>query len=80
MQNIRCNMNCMGGFTGRKELVSSFTNEPVDQRDTKSGRFLNSRSACDRVNLDPGVVEVVISELDLTQLAYCLFLVKQANL
>ena len=44
------------------------------QADTNAGRFLSSRSAWDRANLGPGVVEMVISGQDPTQLVYCLCL------
>ena len=41
---------------------------------TKADRFLSSGSAMDRVNLGPGVVEMVISGWAPTQLAYYLCL------
>lgn len=34
---------------------------------TKTGKFLSSRSAWDRANLNPGRVKMVISEPDPTQ-------------
>jgi hypothetical protein len=45
--------------------------EPACQKDRKTSRFLSSRSAWDRANLNLGM-GVVISEPDPTQLAYCL--------
>ena len=46
---------------------------------TKASRFLSSRSAWDGDSLVPYVVGMEISELDATQLAYCLCLQKQAD-
>ena len=40
---------------------------------TKAGRFLSSGSAWDRASLGSGVVGVVISGQDPTQLVYCLY-------
>ena len=40
---------------------------------TKAGRFLSSRSAWDRASLGPGVVEMVISRQDPTELAHCAY-------
>jgi hypothetical protein len=48
--------------------------EPVCQKDTKAGRFLNSKLARDRARLGPDVLGIAISERDLTQIAYCLCL------
>ena len=46
--------------------------KPVCQTDTKVGRLLSSRSTRDRVNLGLGVLGMVISEADPTQLSFCL--------
>ena len=46
---------------------------------TNASRFLSSRSALDRASLGPGVVGIVISGWDSTQLAYCLCLHSQAD-
>jgi hypothetical protein len=45
-----------------------------------AGRFLSSRSAWNRATLSPSVVRMVIQEPDPTQLIYCLYLQKQADL
>ena len=46
------------------------------QKDTKTGRFLSSRSAWDIARLGPGVAEMVISEQGPNRLSYDLFLTK----
>jgi hypothetical protein len=40
--------------------------DPACEKDTKAGRFLNSRLAWEKVNLDPGVVRMVILGRDFT--------------
>ena len=72
-------MNCMRGFTDLKEQRQLYY-EPACQKDTKAGRILSSRSAWDRASLGPGMVGMVISGQDPTQLIYCLCLQRQADL
>jgi hypothetical protein len=60
-------MNYMRGFTDRKEQTP-WHRETACQKDTKAGRFPSSRLAWDRMNLGPGVVGMVISGWDPTQL------------
>ena len=45
----------------------------------KAYRFLGSMSVWYRARLSPGVIGMVISEQDPTQLAYCLFLQRQGD-
>lgn len=45
--------------------------EPICQKDKKAGKFLNSRSAQDRMRLGPGVVEKVISRAPPNYLIFC---------
>jgi hypothetical protein len=54
-------MNYMRGFIDLKEQ-RELHNEPACQKDTKAGRFLNSRSVLDRENLGPSMVGVVLSD------------------
>lgn len=54
--------------------------ETACQKDTKAGLIQRSTSAWVRENLGQSMIGVVISELDPTYLAYCLFLQKQADL
>ena len=72
-------MNHIMGFTDLKEQ-RQLHYEPACQKDKKKAtnavRFLSSRSALDRANLGPGVVEMVISGQGPTQQPYCLCLRK----
>jgi hypothetical protein len=71
-------MNCVR--PKKKKRQKQLHYEPAYQKNTKAGRFLNSRSTWDRADLGPGMVGIVISELNSTQLAYCLCLQRQPDL
>jgi hypothetical protein len=72
-------MNYMTDFTNlAKQRQLHY--EPACQKDTKTGRFLTSRSAWDKANSGPGVVGMVFSERDPTQLILLLVITKQADL
>ena len=68
----------MRGFTNLKEQ-RQLHYEPACQKDTKAGRFLSSRSAWDRASLGLGVVEMVISRQDPTELAHCAYKGRQIS-
>lgn len=57
----------------RSKETGSLHYQPACQNDTKTGRykcrFLNSRSAWEKADLDPGVVRMAISGLGPTQLS-----------
>jgi hypothetical protein len=46
----------------------------------KADRFPSSRSAWTRASLGPGLAEIVTSELNTTQLVYCLYLQRHLDL
>ena len=76
-------MNYMRSFTNLKEqscTKSQLVRKIQTQANTNASRFLSSRSAWDRANLGPGIVRLVISEQDPTQIVYCLSLQRKADL
>jgi hypothetical protein len=60
-------MSYMRNFTYLKEQ-KQLHYKLQKQKDTKSGRFLSSRSDCNRVSLGTSMVEMVVSGQDATQL------------
>lgn len=72
LQNVRMQYELCEELHGpERTKAAALTSQPAREIQT---RFLSLRSAWERWNLGPGVVGMVISELDPTLLAYCLCL------